>query len=225
MYVDRCARFDTFFRWHLKKVIHLRGGRRYVSKGNYNLARLEYLLDLFPDAKFIIPVRHPLTQVQSLVRMHQLFTEYAEQDPRVPRYLASAGHYEFGPQRVPIRLSHEGGDRVQAAWEDGDEYSGYAIQWAEVYRYIDALRKRGDQLSLNLIVVRYEDLCDEPDAELARILAHAGIRPDGTTELKSLQKISPSPHGAESLAADDQATIWRETEAVAQRYGYQASDR
>jgi hypothetical protein len=41
------------------KVVLLRGGARYVSKGNYNAARIAYLARLFADAKFVVPIREP----------------------------------------------------------------------------------------------------------------------------------------------------------------------
>ncbi|HEX6984860.1 MAG TPA: sulfotransferase, partial [Planctomycetaceae bacterium] len=51
--------FERFYRDHLRKLLLARGGERYLSKGNYNVSRLRYLLKLFPDARVVIPVRHP----------------------------------------------------------------------------------------------------------------------------------------------------------------------
>jgi hypothetical protein len=97
---------------HLRKVVLLRGGARYVSKGNYNVCRIAYLARLLPNTKFVVPVREPLAHVHSLVKQHRLFTHYAAQDARVPVYFAAAGHYEFGPQRRPINLSKARAERV-----------------------------------------------------------------------------------------------------------------
>src|SRR4029077_17446890 len=47
--------FEQFYRDHLRKLLLVRGGKRYVSKANYNVTRLEYLHRLFPDARFVIP--------------------------------------------------------------------------------------------------------------------------------------------------------------------------
>ena len=58
--------FERFYKDHLKKILLVRGGRRYLSKGNYNLTRFAYLLKLFPDARFIVPVRDPRWHVASL---------------------------------------------------------------------------------------------------------------------------------------------------------------
>ena len=51
--------FERFYRDHLRKILLVRGGTRYLGKGNYNLTRLAYLLKLFPDARFVVPVRDP----------------------------------------------------------------------------------------------------------------------------------------------------------------------
>ena len=75
--------FEAFFCDFIRKILLIRGGERYVSKGNYNIARLAYLARLFPDARFLIPVRSPLAHVHSLVKQHQLFTDYAARDRRV----------------------------------------------------------------------------------------------------------------------------------------------
>ena len=63
--------FASFYRNHLRKLLWLRGGARYLAKGNYNITRLEYLLQLFPDARFVIPVREPVSHIASLRRQHE----------------------------------------------------------------------------------------------------------------------------------------------------------
>jgi hypothetical protein len=35
----RCPAFERFYRDHIRKLLAVRGGRRYVAKGNYNLTR------------------------------------------------------------------------------------------------------------------------------------------------------------------------------------------
>jgi hypothetical protein len=65
--------FETFYRDHIRKLLLCRGGRRYAAKGNYNLTRLEYLLKMFEDARFIVPVRDPIAHVASLMRQHARF--------------------------------------------------------------------------------------------------------------------------------------------------------
>ena len=60
---------------HIKKIIALRSGSagkslRYISKNNLNIARLGYLLRLFPDARIVIPFRDPIQHAASLLKQH-----------------------------------------------------------------------------------------------------------------------------------------------------------
>jgi hypothetical protein len=219
----RSAEFECFFSDHIRKILLIRGRQRYLSKENYNVVRMEYLATVFPDARFIVPIRHPFTHVDSLVRQHVLFCSYASHDARIPRYLAAAGHYEFGPQRVPIRLSHEAGDRIRAAWERGEDAAGYASQWAEIYRFVDQLCSAANDLSRRIFVVRYEDFCARPHDVMRGVLQHARLDPGEAIAEHSLDHIALPQRGAADLPEEFRAQVWRETECVAERFGYNST--
>lgn len=211
--------FEGFFASHLRKILWLRGGRRYVSKGNYNVSRIAYLARLFPDARFVIPVREPLAHVRSLVEQHTLFCRYAADDPRVPRYLAAAGHYEFGPQRRPINLDPARLGEVQAAWRAGDDWRGYARQWAQVYAHVERLRA-DPSLAQRIRVVRYEDACARPQETIAELLAFTRLE-DGQGRVVAAAGALCAP--AERPAAREAAAqVWSEVADVAAHYGYEA---
>jgi Sulfotransferase family len=184
-------KFEAFYRDHLRKILLLRGAPRYVSKGNYNVGRIEYLAKLFPDAVFVVPVRRPLEHVASLCRQHALFASYGEADPRVPLYLAAAGHFEFGLQRRSLVLGNGAAER-QAGLGTGDDVLGYAQQWVEVYGHVERLMAQ-PELAGRILLVRYEDFCAAPEQGLDAILAHAGLADaDGTVRAFAAQ-ISASP--------------------------------
>lgn len=210
--------FERFYREHIQKILLLRNGNRYVSKGNYNLPRIEYLGRLFNDALFVVPIRHPFSHIQSLVRQHQLFGEYAQDDPNSPDYLRAVGHYEFGEQRQPINIGKNCAERTLAAWQNGNEALGYAIQWAETYRYVADLCATKSELENRIRIIRFEDLCTAPDAQFASLLAFTGL---GTEEHASslAEGIQPSRHKL-SLTAEEQETCWQTVSTVAERYGY-----
>ena len=88
--------FEAFYREHIRKLLRVRGGRRYLSKGNYNVTRLEYLLKLFPDARFVVPVRDPVWHIASLMKQHALFCEGCSRHPEAVKHLRRVGHFEFG---------------------------------------------------------------------------------------------------------------------------------
>jgi hypothetical protein len=209
--------FEAFFASHLRKILWLRGGRRYVSKGNYNLARIEYLARLFPTARFVVPVRAPLAHVGSLVEQHALFCRYAQGDARVPRYLAAAGHYEFGPQRRPVNFDPLRVGEIEAAWREGDDERGYARQWAQAYAHVDRLR--GDAaIGERILVLRFEDFCAQPEASARRILEFCGLG-DGAGRVGAAAATvsAPALRPAQPGTAD---RVWREVAAVAERFGY-----
>ena len=214
--------FEAFFRANLKKILLLRNGTRYLSKGNYNVTRLEYLARIFPDARFIIPVRHPYTHVHSLVRQHQLFCDYARQDARVPEYLRAVGHYEFGPQRVPVTFSLASGERIGAAWRSGDEYRGYAIQWAQVYGHVDALRRADGALRERIAVLRYEDLCADPAGSFHELLRFAHLSSTPAFE-DAVRQVRASGHRTADLPEASRRAVWEETAGVAAGFGYRES--
>jgi Sulfotransferase family len=65
---DRNPAFESFYKLHIRKLLLAEDARRYAAKANYHIARLPYLLRLFADARFLIPVRAPETHSASLVR-------------------------------------------------------------------------------------------------------------------------------------------------------------
>lgn len=215
---DDDERFDAFFVDHVRKVLLLRGKTRYVSKGNYNVTRLRYLARLFPDARFVVPIRHPVGHVGSLVRQHRLFTRYAEQDPRVPEYLRAAGHFEFGPQRMPINVDLDASARIAAAWARGDDVTGYAITWRAVYTHAEAAA-RDDRLAGRIEFVRYEDLCARPRATIGHLLEFCGLG-EHVDELDAVLARISAPPGRDDFDVLRER-VWRETADVAERFGYE----
>ena len=214
----RDAEFEAFFTGHLRKILWLRGGRRYLSKGNYNLARIEYLARLFPGARFVVPVRAPLAHVRSLAEQHALFCRYAEDDARVPRYLAAAGHYEFGPQRRPVNFDPARIGEIEAAWREGDDARGYARQWAQAYAHVDRLRS-DPGIAHRILVLRFEDFCAQPGAAVRRLLDFCGLT-DAAGRVAAAAGTVSAPENRKPIEARFAHTVWSEVAPVAERFGY-----
>ena len=216
---DRNDAFDEVFVNHLKKMLLIRHGNRYASKGNYNVTRLEYLGSLFPDARFVVPVRHPIAHVASLVRQHALFCDYARRDDRVPQYLMAAGHFEFGPQRVPISID-DAAEQTLAAWQAGGEFAGYAMQWAAVYGHLLDLLEKSPSLAERVMILRYEDICDQPADSMAKVLKHVALEKQGKALMDNLGHIKRSA-GHQQIGEDIIQTIWKTNQEVASQYDYE----
>jgi len=167
--------FEQFYADHIRKLLLARKGQRYAAKGNYNLARIEYLLKQFPDARFVVPVRDPVAHIASLRKQHRLFETLERDDPPVLEHMCRVGHYEFGLNWAPVNYADTAMiDRILSAWNDGRDIEAWALYWNHVHRYLlEQLRKPG--VGEAVLVVGYEKLCSESEACLEAILKHCAL--------------------------------------------------
>lgn len=174
--------FERFFDEHQRKLLLVRGASRYLAKANYQLARLAYLHRLYPQARFVIPVREPLAQVQSLIQQDQRFRQMHREDPAVGAHMARIGHFEFGPQKRAFHLGDAATTQAIADDFAADRVaSGYARQWAAQYGHVVQSRRRGSSLDQACIWVSYERLCANPTQQLSRIAEHVGLADDDSS--------------------------------------------
>lgn len=177
-------RFEQAYPLHIRKLLAARGRPRYLCKGNYNLLRLPYLLKLFPDARFVVPVRSPEAHVASLIKQHRLFTRLSATAPSVARHLAHSGHFEFGPQR---RAEHAGdatqAAAIQADFDAGREVSAYARQWAASYGALERSLHDQPELARATLLVPYESMCANAAGMLARLAHHCALDAEETAHL------------------------------------------
>lgn len=168
--------FEQYYRDHLRKLLMVRQRRRYASKANYNMTRLGYLLKLFPDARFVLPVREPRDQIASLRKQHRLLACAAKQHPRSLRYLDRVGHFEFGLHRKPINVGDsEAVEQILSCWRKGEEVRGWARYWALLYDFLASQLEADPRLREASLVVSYEQLCRDSEAELRRIFKHCQL--------------------------------------------------
>lgn len=174
------ADFERFYRDHIRKMLLLRGGQRYLSKANYNLTRLGYLLKLFPDAKFILPVRDPVWHIASLMKQHERFCREHRRDARLMRHMSRAGHFEFGLDRRPVN-SGDGKiiDAILEHWSQGREVEGWALYWKDLYGHVADVLSADAALRRATLIVDYEALCDEPASVMKRVIRHGELPADG----------------------------------------------
>lgn len=216
---DSHPRFEAFYRDHIRKLVALRAGDRYLAKGNYNVTRLGYLLKLFPDARFVVPVRDPVAHVASLMRQHRHFCQVQAGNARVRNYMRRAGHFEFGLDRRAINTGNPDVVReIEALWDAGEEAAGWAMQWASVYGCVaEATEDR--RLAPAIRIVRYEDMCDDPATTVSAVLRHCELDDRGASETARRTISAPTYYRADMPAADSRA-IRSRTAGVAARFGY-----
>jgi hypothetical protein len=213
--------FEVFYNAHIRKLLLAEGAQRYAAKNNYHVARLPYLLRLFPDARFIIPVRAPAAHIASLLRQHLRFREGHRQYPRALAYMQRSGHFEFGLDRRPINLGD--GSRVQQiqqAWAAGEEVRGLAMYWDMVYSYLTNLLESDSEVREAALVVRFEELCDDPCRILQGVLEHCQLPDSASILQRHADGIRRPTYYSSDFSAGDLEVIHAETAATASRWGY-----
>ena len=214
--------FEKEYREHIRKLLLLRNGERYVAKGNYNLARMEYILKIFPDAKFVIPVRHPVDHIASLVKQHELFYQGQQEHPRSRAHLKRVGHFEFGLDRCPINFGDQDLiDEIVNDWQTEHSVRGWSKYWAMVYAWVDRQISQNASLASQVKFVRYEDLCSQSESTLESVLQFADLYDANVVESWSGKLKAPNYYEPK-FNSDDLSTIREHCSEVAQRYGYQS---
>jgi sulfotransferase family protein len=213
--------FERFLRDHMRKLLLVRERPRYLAKANYDSTRHGYLLKLFPDARFIVPIREPAWHVASLMKQHRLFAEAQARYPAARRHLARVGHFEFGLDRQPIHCGNQDTtNEIRALWQAGCEAEGWALQWADLYGLIAKEIETDDALAQAILVVRYEDLIAAPRDTLARICEHAALDPDDRLLQEAEDRLRMPQYYRPQFAPAQAEAIRERTATVAACFGY-----
>ncbi|MGH7139197.1 MAG: sulfotransferase family protein [Pirellulales bacterium] len=217
---DTNLSFDAFYKTHLGKLLLAEGKPRYAAKANYHVARLAYLVRLFPDARFIIPVREPVDHIASLARQHEWFSSGQRSCLRALAYLQRSGHFEFGLDRRPMNLGNgEHVRQITDAWDSGAEVRGLAMYWSMVYEYLARLLESDDEVRQASLVVRFEDVCLAPAETFGRVFEHCRLENAAEISHRRAADVRKPTH-QNRLTTDELSTIRQETAATASLWGY-----
>ncbi|WP_316976686.1 sulfotransferase [Shumkonia mesophila] len=213
--------FARFYVDHIRKLLAVRGRRRYVAKGNYNVTRLGYLLRLFPDARFVVPVRDPVWHIASLMKQQALFAKGQHDNPAAVRHLQRVGHFEFGLDRRAIAI----GDprrvaEVTALWQGGAEVEGWARYWTLIHDHVADVLAGSPEIRAATRVVRYEDLCQTPRQTIAEALSHCGLAAGEGFLAEAAERIRFPGYYKPKFTDAELAVIERETAPTARKFGY-----
>src|SRR5919106_1023492 len=215
---DSAPEFEVFYRHHVRKLLMVRGGKRYLAKGNYNVSRLGFLRRLFPDACFVVPVRDPVGHIASLMKQHRLFCAEETRDRHILEHMRRSGHFEFGLDRRPINFGDSATvQRIQALWQNGQEVEGSAIYWASVYGFVADLIESDPAVADQTLLIHYDDLCADPDATLEQLYRHCGLAVDEPTRREQAARIAAPTYYKPNLAEDEIGMIRAATDATTAR--------
>jgi hypothetical protein len=210
--------FEKFYRNHVQKILALRGGSRYVCKGNYHVARLEYLLTLFPDARFIVPIRNPWNHVASLMKQHRLFVAGETRHPRSLAQMRACGHFEFGLDRRTINCGNsETVASIEQLWQVGEEARGWARYWSHIYGFLADRIGASDALRKAVEFVWFDDLCKRSVETLKRLEAHCKLPSDDEHRQRLAARFHTPSYYEPQFTPAEEATIDAETYQVVNR--------
>ncbi len=209
------SNFETFYKNHVRKLLLLRKGNRYLAKGNYNITRLEYILKIFPDAKFVIPIRHPINHLASLLKQHKLFCQGGRENPKALKHLQRIGHFEFGLDVRPINT-----DGQEIATLGERDIKAWASYWSRIYGYVKDRLEANPKLQAASMVVRFEDLCTDPEAIMQALMNHCNLTEEQAIIQKYTDTIKPPSYYKPNFTDAELITIQQETHQVAARFAY-----
>ena len=140
------------FRNYVRLINQKYKKKRYLSKNNQNIRRIELISSIFPNSKILIPFRNPIQHSYSLLSQHQQFIESVKNDRFVSDYMRWIGHTEFGPNYIPIYNKN-------LIFEDYIDINHWLEQWLLTYQ--NCYEKFKD--TKNIYFICYEQLCSSKD--------------------------------------------------------------
>ncbi|MHA2390867.1 MAG: sulfotransferase [Promethearchaeota archaeon] len=184
---DSNPKFERFYQNHILKLMFNQNRPRYLAKNNYNITRLNYLLRLFPDSKFLVIIRNPINQIASLIKQTELFTKMEREKPILNDWLKISGHHEFGHHRVCINVGNtELIRKIRKLWKNRKTYvKGWAYYWDSIYDFFANQIDENKRLKDATLIVRYNELCETPEIIINKILDHTELTPEKFNRVKS----------------------------------------
>ena len=157
------------FSYYISSIAGASGpGKRYISKNNNNITRLDLLEEVCKEINgvIIIPIRDPLKTATSSLRMHQRFIAMQEEDPFVLEYMNLLGHREFGKGLQWLQV---GSKAFQPSYPTTEVEC-----WLEYWMYLhgDLIQKR----YCTIKTIDFSNIRSNPDAELELTFKKCGIK-------------------------------------------------
>ncbi|MGV9170069.1 MAG: sulfotransferase [Promethearchaeia archaeon] len=208
--------FEKFYRNQMKKLIISQEGKRYVAKNNYVITRIDYVRKIFLDSRFIVMVRNPVNHIASLIKQDMLIGRLERQDPRIADWEKMVGHREFGIGKKVINVGNDVA-KIRSLWKKKDTYvRGWARYWGNMYEYIYQKSKE----TKDLLLVRYEDLCDKSAATIDRIFDYLSVDDYAAVKKKYANILERPKYYSISFSEEEMQYIIDEAGPTARKYGY-----
>ncbi|NVM29629.1 MAG: sulfotransferase [Candidatus Helarchaeota archaeon] len=217
-------KFEKFYRNNILKLMFNERSNRYIAKNNYNVTRMEYLLQLFPSSKFLLIIRNPVNHIASLIKQTRLFLEMERVKPLLYKWSRVIGHREFGHRRVCVNVGNTDTiHKIRQLWRIKETYvKGWAYYWSSVYDFVANLLESNEKIKNATLLIRYEDLCGEPAKTIDMILGHIELSPEKFEAVKKyyVKNLHQPTYYSPDFSKQEIADIAEVTASTAARFGY-----
>lgn len=137
-------RVMEFYRECVRRQIALNGGGTHLSKNPTFCGRVASLIDVFPDARFIVPVRNPYETIPSLLKMLQRSWQLQGRDEQSIRSsLRALAEQSYHSYTHPLEVLGARPDVPSCVVDYRDLIDDPAATMHRVYRELDLHADRG----------------------------------------------------------------------------------
>ncbi|NVM35675.1 MAG: sulfotransferase [Candidatus Lokiarchaeota archaeon] len=217
------SKFEKFYRNHIRKLIFNQNRSRYLAKNNYHVTRLEYLLRIFPDSKFLIIIRNPINHIASLIKQTMLILRMEIEHPLLTDWLRISGHNEFGYRQLCINIGNaELIHEIRELWDFKETYvKGWALYWNSIYNFVANQLDTNKKLKKATLIVRYDELCETPEKIIEEILEHLELQTKifKTNKKYYIYHLHKPTYYTPNFTQKDIENISEITKATAARFG------
>ena len=185
-----------FYNNFLSKHALSQNKTRILIKNNNNHLRLPQLFNFFKNDLFIILFRDPISHSFSLSKSHETICNEQTKDPFILEYMNLIGHREFGLNQMPFNYNNK--ESQNETIFDSQEKSNYWIKsWINAYSWIYKFIRCNKPK--NLIVVSYEELCNDNRKKIYEIFDRLKLKPIKNNILKNKNINIPDSHKIDKI--------------------------
>lgn len=148
------------YRTYISLICKSQNKKRYLSKNNNNILRLDALLKL-ENTKIIVLYRHPLDHSSSLLKLHLQFTEMQKQEPFILEYFNYLGHHEFGSNHKLFKFTANPTENLGKYPITDINY--WLTNWINYYSYLLEINNH------NFELIAFEDLIHNSEKVFAHL--------------------------------------------------------
>lgn len=137
----------NFLKECLQRQLYITGSSRVISHLHFSVHRVQSLLEIFPDAKFIYLVRSPYETIPSHLSLNYNMINYKSESRKIPE------------QKIN-RFLHR-------------RYS-YDV---ELYRYFHDLQEKREDIDQTMCIMRYSEIINSLEEAFSKIIDYAELEP------------------------------------------------